>query len=127
MRRDRQPIPEETVSVGNCPSKPMRALVAKLLGNDQPVQRRGRGRPFRIAGDAPAAEQAERNAAWLLGYLLKAWRRQHGHEPAVALHDPRRTVSTMMHDRLGVPPRTSSRQCSTTSADTRPAWPAPTT
>ena len=36
--------------------------------------------------------------------MLKAWRRQHGHEPAVALHDPRRTVSTMMHERLGVPP-----------------------
>jgi len=32
MRRDRQPIPEETVSVGNFPSKPMKALVAGLLG-----------------------------------------------------------------------------------------------
>ena len=40
-------IPEETVSVGNCPSKPMRALVAELLGDGQPVQRRGRGRPSR--------------------------------------------------------------------------------
>jgi hypothetical protein len=75
-------IPEETVSVGNCPSKPMRALVAELLGNDQPVQRRGRGRPFRIAGDAPAAEQAERNAAWLIAYRLKAWCRRHGRERA---------------------------------------------
>ena len=42
-----KPIPEETVCVGNCPSKPMRDLVAELLGDGQPVQRRGRGRPSR--------------------------------------------------------------------------------
>jgi hypothetical protein len=75
-----KPIPEETVSIGSCPSKAMSALVAELLGEGQPVQRRGRGRPSRIAGDAPAAERAERNAAWLTAFILKALRTQTGRE-----------------------------------------------
>jgi hypothetical protein len=75
-----KPIPEETVCVGNCPSKPMRDLVAELLGDGQPVQRRLRGRACRIAGNAPSAEQAEHNAAWLIAYSLKAWRELHERE-----------------------------------------------
>jgi hypothetical protein len=75
-----KPIPEETVSVGNWPTKAMKALVDDLVGVGQPVQRRGRGRPFRNAGDAPPAEQAEHNAAWLAAYILKELHRQNGRE-----------------------------------------------
>src|SRR5258708_7361455 len=55
------------------------ALVAELLGrpslHEQPP---AVGRPPRIAGRAPPAQQAERNAAWLVASQQRSWRERNG-------------------------------------------------
>ena len=56
----------------------MCTLVAQLLGHEQQTHQQKQGRPQRIAHRAPDAEKAERNAAWLAAYQLKAWRECHG-------------------------------------------------
>jgi hypothetical protein len=58
-------------------SIPMRVLVADLLG-DHRQQQEQRWRRHRIANEAPAAAQAERNAAWLLAFAQKAWLKRNG-------------------------------------------------
>jgi hypothetical protein len=55
---------------------PMHVLVAQLLGEAPPNEQRT-GRPPRVASQASAAEQAERNAAWLVAFMLKDWRLHH--------------------------------------------------
>jgi hypothetical protein len=70
-----KPIPQDVVLVkGHSTRQDMASLVAELLGcpPDEPPPKRGR--PHRIAGKASAIEQAERNAAWLVAFRLKAWR-----------------------------------------------------
>ena len=42
--------------------------------------RRRRGRPKRIASGAPLAEQANRNASWLVAFMRREWRVKHGRE-----------------------------------------------
>ena len=42
--------------------------------------RRRRGRPNRIASGAPLAEQANRNASWLVAFMRREWRVKHGRE-----------------------------------------------
>jgi hypothetical protein len=67
-----KPVPQEHTFVAG-KIAPMDVLVAKLLGR-QPQQQRKLGRPPRVARQASAAEQAERNAAWLVAFMLKGWR-----------------------------------------------------
>ena len=71
-----KPVPHDLpVSVGD-QVIPMHVLVAQLLGEVSPNEQRI-GRPPRVAGQASAAEQAERNAAWLVAFMLKDWRLHH--------------------------------------------------
>lgn len=42
--------------------------------------RRRRGRPNRVASGAPLAEQANRNASWLVAFMMREWRVKHGRE-----------------------------------------------
>ena len=42
--------------------------------------RQRRGRPKRIASGAPLAEQANRNAWWLVAFMRREWRVKHGRE-----------------------------------------------
>ena len=58
-------------------SIPMRVLVAGLLGDHQ-QQEEQRSRPHRVASEAPAAAQAERNAAWLVAFARKGWLKRNG-------------------------------------------------
>jgi hypothetical protein len=58
-------------------SIPMRVLVADLLG-DHHQQQEQRSRPHRVPSEAPAAAQAERNAAWLVAFVQKGWRKRNG-------------------------------------------------
>jgi hypothetical protein len=68
-----KPVPHDIpVSVAD-QVVPMHVLVAQLLGEEPPNEQR-LGRPRRVASQAPAAEQAERNAAWLVAFMLKGWR-----------------------------------------------------
>jgi len=72
-----KPIPDDIVQVkGRSAPQSMASLVGELLGGapDEPPPKRGR--PYRIAGSASALEKAERNAAWLAAFMLKAWRAQ---------------------------------------------------
>ena len=70
---DGQPVPPDIpVSVAG-QVVPMHVLVAWLLGEDPPNQPRP-GRPPRVACQASAAEQAERNAAWLVAFMLEGQR-----------------------------------------------------
>src|SRR5262245_53098470 len=74
-----KPTPDEPVLLpGWSVAQPMSDLVAELFGRSQPQQHPVKGRPARIAADAPPAEQAERNAAWLVAFMLKGWRSRHG-------------------------------------------------
>jgi hypothetical protein len=69
-------VPQAHVLVAG-KSIPMRVLVADLLGDHhQPEEQRSR--PHRVASEAPAAAQAERNAAWLLAFAQKGWLRRNG-------------------------------------------------
>jgi hypothetical protein len=56
----------------------MASLVAELLGERFQPQQPKHGRPDRVANEVSAIEQAERNAAWLVGFMLKDWRSHHG-------------------------------------------------
>jgi len=69
-------VPQVQVFVAG-ESIPMRVLVADLLGDhhQQPEQR---SRPHRVASEAPAAAQAERNAAWLVALAQKGWLKRNG-------------------------------------------------
>ena len=58
-------------------SIPMGVLVADLLG-DHHQQQEQRSRPHRVPSEAPAAAQAERNAAWLVAFAQKGWRKRNG-------------------------------------------------
>jgi hypothetical protein len=69
-------VPQAHVLVAG-KSNPMRVLVADLLGDYQEPQEQ-RSRPHRVASEAPAAAQAERNAAWLLAFAQKGWLRRNG-------------------------------------------------
>ena len=70
---DGRPVPRDIpVSVGG-QVVPMQVLVAQLLGEDLPNEQRP-GRPPRLAHRASAAEQAERNAAWLVAFMLEGRR-----------------------------------------------------
>lgn len=55
---------------------PMHVLVAQLLGSQAQQETPRHGRPHRVPSAAPAIEQAERNAAWLVAFMLKSWREQ---------------------------------------------------
>jgi hypothetical protein len=55
----------------------LRVLVADLLGDHHQQQEQG-SRPRRLASEAPAAEQAERNAAWLVAFAQKSWLKRNG-------------------------------------------------
>ena len=70
-------VPLVPVMIKDWPVRDAPALVAELLGQPAP-QRETRGRPFRIAAEAQPAEQAERNAAWLVAFALKDWRERNG-------------------------------------------------
>jgi len=71
------PVPPYLVMIKDSPVRDAPALVAELLG--QPAaQQETRGRPSRIAAEAQPAEQAERNAAWLVAFALKDWRERNG-------------------------------------------------
>lgn len=67
-----KPVPQEHAFVAG-KEVPMDFLVAELLGR-QPQQQQKPGRHHRVASKAPAAEQAERNAAWLVAFAQKSWR-----------------------------------------------------
>jgi hypothetical protein len=70
---DGKPVPHDIpVSVAGR-VVPMHVLVAQLLGEDPPNEQR-LGHPPRVASQASAGEQAERNAAWLVAFMLKGWR-----------------------------------------------------
>ena len=77
-----RPIPQyNDVYVRGHIRMPMHVLVAQLLGRCPPQQpENGAGRRRRVTSEAPAAEQAERNAAWLAAFRLKSWRERHGRE-----------------------------------------------
>jgi hypothetical protein len=67
---DGRPVPRDIpVSVGG-QVVPMHVLVEQLLGEDLPIEQRP-GRPTRLAHQGSSAEQAERNAAWLLAFMLE--------------------------------------------------------
>src|ERR1700693_4755193 len=71
------PVPPYLVMIKDWPVRDAPALVAELLG--QPAaQQETRGRPSRIAAEAQPAEQAERNAAWLVALASKDWRERNG-------------------------------------------------
>jgi hypothetical protein len=72
-----KPVPDEQVLVAG-ESIPTHALVAELLGGHYHQQQEKQGRPHRIASEAPAAEKAERNAAWLVAFAQKGWRKRNG-------------------------------------------------
>jgi hypothetical protein len=69
-------VPQAQVFVAG-KSIPMHALVADLLGDHHQQQER-RSRPHRVASEAPAAAQAERNAAWLVAFAQNGWRKRNG-------------------------------------------------
>ena len=74
-----KPIPQEHVFMAG-ELIPMHVLVSELLGsNHQPQQQPNKGgRPHRAANKAPATEQAEHNAAWLVAFALQNWRERNG-------------------------------------------------
>jgi cytochrome P450 len=72
-----KPIPQDDVSVAGA-LVPMHIFVAQLLGDQPPQEYETRGRPHRVASAALAAEQAERNAAWLVAFAKKAWCKRNG-------------------------------------------------
>jgi hypothetical protein len=47
--------------------------------------RRRRGRPNRVASGAPLAEQANRNASWLVAFMMREWRVKHGRQRVPAM------------------------------------------
>ena len=55
--------------------------------------RQRRGRPKRIASGAPLAEQANRNASWLVAFMRREWRVKHGRERA-----PRDVMDKMVRE-----------------------------
>jgi hypothetical protein len=69
-------VPEAHVFVAG-ESIPMRVLVADLLGDHHQQQER-KSRPRRVSSQAPAAAQAERNAAWLVAFAQKSWLKRNG-------------------------------------------------
>jgi hypothetical protein len=70
---DGKPVPHD-VSVSMAGQVvPMHVLVAQLLGENPPNEQR-LGRPPRVACQASSAEQAERNAAWLVAFMLEGQR-----------------------------------------------------
>jgi hypothetical protein len=75
------PVPQYPVTINGWPVRDAPALVAELLGQPAP-QQQTRGRAFRIAAEAQPAEQAERNAAWLVAFALKEWRERNGRKRA---------------------------------------------
>jgi hypothetical protein len=76
-----KPIPDEDVQLkGWSDPKKMPTLVAELLGDPPQQVQQKRGRPPRIANEAPKIKQAERNATWLVAGMLKKWRLDHGRE-----------------------------------------------
>ena len=74
-----KPVPNEQVLVGG-ESIPMHALVAELLCGLHQLHQQKRGRPHRVASKVPSAEQAERNAAWLVAFAQKDWRKRNARE-----------------------------------------------
>ena len=53
----------------------------RVDGSHEPtLPRRQRGRPRRVAAAARAAEQANRNASWLVAFMMQEWREKHGRE-----------------------------------------------
>lgn len=72
-----KPIPDVTANVAG-QTRPMKTLVADLLGSQALPQPAGRGRSSRVPSKAPPMEQAERNAAWYVAMLQAGWRRHHG-------------------------------------------------
>jgi hypothetical protein len=79
-----RPVPQYDVFVRGSARMPVHVLVAQLLGRCSPQQSkdsRRAGRPRRVASEAPPAEQAERNAAWLVAFAQKRWREKNrGHQ-----------------------------------------------
>ena len=71
------PVPLVPVMIKDWPVRDAPALVAELLGQAVP-QQETHGRPFRVAAEAQPAEQAERNAAWLVAFALKDWSERYG-------------------------------------------------
>jgi hypothetical protein len=71
-----RPVPQVRVFVGG-ETIPMPIMVADLLG-DHHQQEEQRSRPHRVASEAPAAVQAERNAAWLVAFAQKGWLKRNG-------------------------------------------------
>ena len=69
-------VPQAHVCVAG-KSIPMRVLVADLLG-DHHQQQEQQSRPHRVASGAPAAAQAERNAARLVAFAQKGWLKRNG-------------------------------------------------
>ena len=70
---DGKPVPHDIPVSMAGQVVPMHVLVAQLLGEDPPNEQRP-GRPPRVACQASAAEQAERNAAWLVAFMLEGQR-----------------------------------------------------
>jgi hypothetical protein len=86
-----KPVPQDIpVSVAD-QVVPMHVLVAQLLGEGPPNEQR-LGRPPRVASQASAAEQAERNAAWLVAFMLKGWR-VHNHRKRVPEIEVKKMIS----------------------------------
>ena len=101
---DGKPVPPDIpVSVAG-QVVPMHVLVARLLGEDPPNEQR-LGRPPRVARQASAAEQAERNAAWRVAFILEDWRvRTHRKRvPGIAVKEMIRAAINEAVEAFGVP------------------------
>jgi hypothetical protein len=101
---DGRPVPRDIpVSVGG-QVVPMHVLVEQLLGEKPPNEQR-LGRPPRVACQASAAEQAERNAAWRVAIILEDWRvRTHRKRvPGIAVKETIRAAIKEAVEAFGVP------------------------
>ena len=70
--------------------KALAAYIGQLAEHNAPQKR---GRPRRNAAKADTVEQAERNAAWLVAFMQKAWRKHHGKERV-----PGDVLAKMIHE-----------------------------
>jgi hypothetical protein len=101
---DGKPVPRDIPVSMEGQVVPVHVLVARLLGEDLPPAQRP-GRPPRLAHQASTAEQAERNAAWLVAFILEGWRvRTHRKRaPANAVKEMIRAAINEAVEAFGVP------------------------